>query len=141
MVEARQRVDQFDLNIPSEGVIVYRVQTSDPLGLAQPQLLTPTALTAGQAFTSNTHVKVQVINALPGGFSINVHDPKTTVPDVVEMSAAIAANEVHAAGLVPEFTGPHQANSWVWRQKPPPGDVVNRGSTVTMALRSGPLPP
>ena len=82
-----------------------------------------------------------MINALPGGFSINVHDPKTTVPDVVEMSASIAANQVHAAGLVPKFTGPHQANSWVLSQMPPARDVVNRGSTVTMALRTGPLPP
>jgi hypothetical protein len=35
MVEARQKVDQFDANIESEGVIVYRVQTTDPLGWAQ----------------------------------------------------------------------------------------------------------
>jgi len=49
MVEARQRVDQFDRNIPSEGVIVYRVQTSDPLGRPQNntapiELLTTTAV-------------------------------------------------------------------------------------------------
>ena len=79
MVEARQRVDQFDHGIPSEGVIVYRVQTSDPLGHAQSntapiKLLTTNALTAGQTFTSDNQVKVQVINALPGGFSINVDD-------------------------------------------------------------------
>ena len=35
MVEARQRVDQFDADIPSEGAIVYRVQTTDPLGHPQ----------------------------------------------------------------------------------------------------------
>ena len=35
MVEARRKVDQFDANIPSEGVIVYRVQTTDPHGTAQ----------------------------------------------------------------------------------------------------------
>lgn len=28
MVEARQRSDQFDINIPNEGVIVYRIETS-----------------------------------------------------------------------------------------------------------------
>jgi hypothetical protein len=80
MVEARQRVDQFDVNIPSEGVIVYRVQTSDPLGHAQNNispiaLLTPNALAPGTTFTSDTGVKVQVISALPGGFSVSVIDP------------------------------------------------------------------
>ena len=38
MVEARLRADQFDVNIPSEGVIVYQVQTTDPLGNAQNQM-------------------------------------------------------------------------------------------------------
>jgi hypothetical protein len=52
MVEARLRADQFDVNIPSEGVIVYQVQTTDPLGNAQNNvpplnLLTQTALTLG----------------------------------------------------------------------------------------------
>ena len=53
MVEARLRADQFDVNIPSESVIVYQVQTTDPLGIAQNEmpplnLLTKTALTVGQ---------------------------------------------------------------------------------------------
>ena len=76
MVEARLRADQFDVNIPSEGVIVYQVQTSDPLGNAQNQvpplnLLTPTALTVGQTFT-NESMTVQVDGFLPGGFSVTV---------------------------------------------------------------------
>ena len=80
MVEARQRVDQFDRNIPSEGVIVYRVQTTDPLGHAQNGappvlLLTPSALTPGSMFTSNTGVRVRVIRALSGGFSVSITDP------------------------------------------------------------------
>ena len=80
MVEARQRVDQFDANIPSEGVIVYRVQTTDPLGhpqnnTAPVSLLTTAALNVGQAFTSDTGVNVQVVGALPGGFSVRVDDP------------------------------------------------------------------
>ena len=81
MVEARQRVDQFDNNIPSEGVIVYRVQTSDPLGHAQNNtspiaLLTPNAIVPGATYTADTGVTVQVLSALPGGFSIRVLDPK-----------------------------------------------------------------
>ena len=57
MVEARLQADQFDINIPNEGVIVYRVQTTDKLGTAQNEiaplaLLTARALTAGQSFTN-----------------------------------------------------------------------------------------
>lgn len=35
MVEARLQADQFDINIPNDGVIVYQVQTTDPPGNAQ----------------------------------------------------------------------------------------------------------
>ena len=38
MVEARLQADQFDINIPNEGVIVYRVQTTDPLGNTQNEI-------------------------------------------------------------------------------------------------------
>jgi hypothetical protein len=145
MVEARQKVDQFDRNIPSQGVIVYRVQTTDPLGHAQNStapitLLTTTALGVGQSFTSDNQVKVQVLNAIPGGFTVSVQDPLAIVPDVVEMSSAVAANAVHAVGLVAKFTGVSSPNSWVFSQSPKAGQVVSKGSTVTMALRGGPLP-
>jgi|CXWK01.1.fsa_nt_gi hypothetical protein len=77
MVEARQRVDQFDLKIPSEGVIVYQVQTSDRLGQAQNNmaplaLLTPQALGPGAVFASDRGVGVRVTRALPGGFSVTI---------------------------------------------------------------------
>jgi hypothetical protein len=77
MVEARLRADQFDVNIPSEGVIVYQVQTTDPLGKAQNDmpplnLLTKTALTVGQLFTTANGMSVQVNSSVPGGFSISV---------------------------------------------------------------------
>ena len=80
MVEARKRVDQFDANIPSEGVIVYRVQTSDPLGHAQNsiapiELLTTTALTIGQTFTSSTGVTVAVTSAIAGGLTVHITSP------------------------------------------------------------------
>ena len=51
MVEARKMADQFDGIIPKEGVIVYRVQTTDPLGHTQNQLAaarTPHAGRRGQ---------------------------------------------------------------------------------------------
>jgi hypothetical protein len=146
MVEARQRVDQFDGNIPSEGVIVYRVQTSDPLGHAQNntapvQLLTPTALAPGMSFTSDTGLNVRVITALPGGFSVSIDDlTKTTVPDVFEERPAAAAKLVQDAGLVPKFTGVNTTKSWVASQSPTAGHVVDKGTTVSMFLRTGPMP-
>ena len=77
MVEARLWADQFDINIPNEGIIVYRVQTSDPLGNAQNNaaplaLLTKTALPAGQSFTTDG-VTINVGGAVLGGaFSVQV---------------------------------------------------------------------
>jgi hypothetical protein len=78
MVEARLMNDQFDASIPSQGVIVYRVQTSSPQGSAQNQkaplqLLTTTAFKVGETFTSD-NLKVKVVKALSGGFSITVDD-------------------------------------------------------------------
>ena len=71
MVEARLKADQFDINIPNEGVIVYRVQTTDPLGTAQFDiaplaLLTKTALTAGQSFRTDG-VTIDVDSRRAGG--------------------------------------------------------------------------
>ena len=85
MAEARLKVDQFESpsqlepGIPSEGVIVYRVQTSDPLGHPQNNhiplyLLTPMALTAGQSVVSDTDIAVTVTGSKSDGFSILVED-------------------------------------------------------------------
>jgi hypothetical protein len=72
LVEARKKVDQFDRGIRSEGVIVYRIQTTDPLGHAQNdtapiQLMTPTALTPGQVYVTETDVSISVTGILPDG--------------------------------------------------------------------------
>jgi hypothetical protein len=85
MVEARLMNDQFESasalesGIPSQGVIVYRVQTSDPHGNSQNSLipvflLTPNAVRVGQSFTSNTNVVVSVTGTTPGGFLVLVDD-------------------------------------------------------------------
>ncbi len=85
MAEARLKVDQFESpsqlepGIPSEGVIVYRVQTSDPLGHPQNNhiplyLLTPTALTAGQSVVSDTDIAVTVTGSASDEVSILVED-------------------------------------------------------------------
>ena len=92
MVEARQKVDQFDHNIPDEGVIVYKVQTTDPHGTAQNQTaaiklltatanLSPIALKPGGTFAADNGVAVQVLRALSGGFSIRIEDPSQHVID------------------------------------------------------------
>ena len=147
MVEARQRVDQFDADIPGEGVIVYRIQTTNPLGWAQGTapvvLLTPTPLATGQTFTSDTGIQVQVLDAVPGGFAVRINDPTNAlaiVPDVFEMSPAIAAKLVHDAGLVPSFTGVSRPGAWVSSQSPTAGHLVPEGSAVHMILRTGPIP-
>jgi len=145
MIEARLHCDQFDAHIPGEGVIVYRVQTSDPLGHAQNQtapvvLLTPAPLSVGQTFVADGGLKVQVVSALVDGFLVHVTSPDVAVPEVTELSEAIAAHTITAAGLVPKFTGVSGPHSWVFHQSPTAGTSVSVGSTVTMALRSGPLP-
>ena len=91
MVEARLMNDQFDASIPSQGVIVYRVQTSSPQGSAQNQmaplqLLTTIALKVGETFTSG-NLKVKVVKALPGGFSITVDDSLKAVGFVTSYEA------------------------------------------------------
>jgi IgA Peptidase M64 len=64
----------------------------------------------------------------------------TTVPDVLEGRAAGAAAIVRDWGLVPVFAGESGPDAWVFRQEPHPGVVVQRGSTVTLYLRTGPIP-
>jgi hypothetical protein len=147
MVESRQKVDQFDINIASEGVIVYRIQTTSPNGTAQNAtspivLLTPKALTAGQSFTADNGVVIQVVAALAGGFTVNINNPNAgvAVPDVFEFNVKLATAAITAAGLVPEFTGPNQAKSWVSRQSPVAGSVVPKGTKVTMTLSTLPPP-
>ena len=86
MVEARKKADQFDGIIPKEGVIVYRVQTTDPFGVPQNQLAplalltlnaagSRSALAVGESLTTDTGVVVQVTSALPGGYHVRIEDP------------------------------------------------------------------
>src|SRR5262249_35159207 len=86
MVESRKKADQFDGIIPKEGVIVYRVQTIDPLGHTQNQLAplalltlnaagSRSALAVGESLTTDTGVVVQVTSAPPGGYHVRIEDP------------------------------------------------------------------
>ncbi len=154
MVEARQRVDQFDAGIPMEGVIVYRVQTTDPSGSAQnatPPVvmltldttrLFPTALAVGQMYNDPSGITVSVTQALPGGFSVTINNPNlgVIVPNVFEESQTAAAAAMHKVGLVPAFTGSGGPRAWVQKQNPTAGHVVAKGSTVTMTMTTAPMP-
>jgi PASTA domain len=161
-VEARQKVDQYDGGnqwswndlqnrggIASEGVIVYQlvgVQNPNPFaGEIDPliRLLTQTALVPGQSVTSTSGVTVEATAALVGGFRVTIRNPtppSVVVPDVFELRPAFAKKEIEDAGLVARFTGPNQQNAWVSHQSPLAGHVVARGTTVTMVLRTGPVP-
>jgi hypothetical protein len=103
MVEARQRVDQFDSRIPSEGVIVYRVQTSNPLGWAQNgmapvELLTTSALTPGMSYSNATaEIAITVNSSLPGGFRISISS--TENPECVALREQIAEANQELADL------------------------------------------
>jgi hypothetical protein len=123
MVEARQQVDQFDRNIPSEGVIVYRVQTTDSLGQAQNGvppvvLLTPTALTPGNTFTSDKGVEVRVIKALPGGFSVSITDPADSSVYTIRQKSNgrfVDAHEIEGKdfGLVTRLAQNNDTQRWI----------------------------
>jgi hypothetical protein len=108
MVEARLMVDQFESKsqlepgIPSAGVIVYRVQTSDPHGSSQNNLipvflLTPTALAVGQSFPVflETGYNVGVVSALPGGFFVLI-EPGSSPWDTVKQGSTTPGGVVTA---------------------------------------------
>lgn len=65
----------------------------------------------------------------------------TTVPDVRELRRTPAINLVHAAGLETRLVGAlHAPNAWVYSQSPAAETTVFRGSTVTLNLKSEPIP-
>jgi PASTA domain-containing protein len=77
---------------------------------------------------------------IPRGQDLPPGGPTTTAPDVVEMRKGHATTAVLAADLVPAFTGQDGANAWVRSQSPDGGATVERGSTLTMQLQTGPIP-
>jgi len=154
IVEARLRGDQFDgpnrynhVGIPSEGVIVYEV-----VGVEDPKLpperdplirlLTPTALQPGQSFTSESGIRVRVDAAVTGGFAVTIHNPTAPVevPDLRETKAALATNRLQSVGLLPHFEGSTAGNARVFSQHPTAGELVQRGTTVTLYMKSTPHP-
>jgi hypothetical protein len=153
IVESRHKTDQFEAGMPStnsdmergiasEGVIAYRVQTPNPTVQSRPgfrkpvYLMTLTALQPGQSAMLDNDIKLIVNAALPGGFSVRIdatHE-RITVPDVVEFGRLQAAARIAQRGLVPKFRGAGGANTVVRSQDPTAGEVVVRGTTVTMTM-------
>jgi hypothetical protein len=66
-----------------------------------------------------------------------IDPPTTVVPNVYEMTPNTATHLVQAAKLVPHFAG---NGTWVSSQSPLAGMVVVQGTTVNMALHTGPKP-
>jgi hypothetical protein len=110
-----------------------------------PDNLVPPALvlTREQEFYAGAHL-VGMRN-MPGragcGVALTaVTGTERTVPLVLESSQTSADRAVRTAGLLPRFTGTGGARAWVYSQSPRVGTLVPAGSTVTMALRTGPRP-
>lgn len=156
--------DGQERGIASEGVIAYRVQTRNPTvqereGNKKPLFLMtltggkPVGLQVGESRELDNGVIMKVVQTIPatqnftGGFIIHLTSNggggggggtnEVIVPHVIQEFAAQASDAVIAAGLVPKFTN---SGSWVFSQSPAGGRTVPRGSTVTMTLRTGPLP-
>lgn len=86
MLEARRMVDQFDAGIRAEGVIVYELTNRESgalLPFRRPliELRTERGLQPGQGFVSATGVKVNVLSAIVGGFTVSVEDPTFHLAD------------------------------------------------------------
>src|SRR5919108_4560714 len=102
MVEARQRVDQFDDDIPSEGVIVYEVHSEERYSspnVTQPSIQhrTQKVLKPRQRFIPSPGVAISVNSAIENGYSITVELGNTRVED--RSGNAGAPNGL--AGMVP----------------------------------------
>lgn len=154
-IEARLKTDRWERGfsngssgIPSEGVIICEFSPeSDSWPRLQPgpwpplELRTRSALTVGQSFVhADSLTTVRVVAATAGGFRVEIATQTVRVPLVQEMNAATASQRISAAGLIPAFTGQSGQNAWVWRQSPRAGVMVAPGSTVTLQLRTGPIP-
>lgn len=106
MVEARKMNDQFDAGIKSEGVIAYRIQTTDPNAERQNRrlplfLLTQTALKPGQSSTLDNGVTLTVTGALAGGFAVRVDDPRWAPWTSVSEGATTPGAPITAVATAP----------------------------------------
>lgn len=80
------------------------------------------------------------VAAAVGGFTVTVATDYAVVPHVTERKVAAATKAIQAAGLKSKLTGDSGSQAWVWKQYPVGGTKVPSGSTVTLQLRTGPIP-
>lgn len=66
--------------------------------------------------------------------------PFAQVPRVRELPLAVALQDIGDAELTAKTSGDNGPGSWVWRQSPPPGSLVEQESVVDLELRTGPIP-
>lgn len=107
-----------------------------PSDLRPPALV----LTPEQEFYAGSYLRgVAALHGRPGcGLDLAAALPTDrTVPHVRFLPRQLADARVRQADLVPRFTG---SGTWVTNQSPVGGRVVSAGSTVSMSLRSGPIP-
>jgi hypothetical protein len=98
--------------------------------------MTLAALQPRQSMELDSGVNVVVIQTIPPGFIIHLTTrppDKVTVPSVIGADSGTARGAIQVAGLVANFVGP-LTNSEVVSQSPEGGDVVPRGSVVTLQM-------
>jgi hypothetical protein len=145
MVEARIRSDPYESpsyassGIPTEGVIVYEV--ADKLEV---YLRTPSALKVGESFSPEAGLDIAVIRERYGDFRVTVdrhlEANERLVPHVRFDPVGVADTHVRSVDLVPQFTGPTGAGTFVFTQSPVAGTIVDVGAVVRMTTRRGPTP-
>jgi hypothetical protein len=110
-----------------------------------PDSLTPPALvlTPEQEFYAGGHLYgMRAIQGSAGcGLALDWATPnQRVVPHVRFTPRTVADAHVRKADLVPQFSGSGDPRAWVFSQTPTAGQIVTPGSTVSMSLRSGPIP-
>jgi len=145
LVEARIQSDPYERpsyasdGVPSEGVVVYEVA-----GQYEVYLRSDSALALNSTFSPEPGLDIAVTRQRYGDFRVTVNRHLTAnermVPIVRFNSVQTADLQVRAADLVPQFSGPSGAASFVFSQAPQGGTIVDVGSTVRMTTRIG-LPP
>jgi hypothetical protein len=150
IIEARRKTDQFEtgmpstgdpfeMGIPAEGVIAYRVQTRDPTvgeregGKIPLYLLTLTPLRAGQSAVLDNNVQLKVEAEDSTGFLILASLPNVQVPKVAEKTRQVAKTKIENAGLKTNFVA--NVGDTLVSYTDPDGDTwVPLGSIVTIYM-------
>jgi hypothetical protein len=128
---------------PREGALLREVSASKVYLIKDQQrcwLSTRIELAKHGGAPSVRPVPDGALTSIPVGPDLPPGGRTTTVPDVREDSKSDATRDVLAADLMPAFTPETDlANAWVWAQSPKGGTTVERGSTVTLQLQTGPV--